>query len=74
MGELSTPWRRVREGADLRERGVCSAIGGVERQGEATKHHGFKEGEGAVDLGTGECRGGLSLLGKVDDEAELGVG
>ena len=55
-------------------RGVCSAIGGVERQSEATKHHGFKEGEGKVDLGTGECRGGLSLLGKADDEAELGVG
>jgi hypothetical protein len=27
-----------------------------------------------VDLGTGEYRGGLSLLGMADDEAELGVG
>jgi hypothetical protein len=27
-----------------------------------------------VDLGTGEYRGGLSLLGKADGEAELGVG
>lgn len=49
-------------------------IGGVKRQSKATKHHGFKEGEGAVDLGTGECRGGLSLLGKADGEAELDVG
>ena len=63
-GGGTTCWRR----------GVCSAIGGVERQSEATKHHGYKEGEGAVDLGTGECRDRLLLLGKADGEAELGVG
>jgi hypothetical protein len=67
---------KKRQGSsDLRGTGGQTlTIGGVERQSEATKHHDFKEGEGTVDLGTGEYRGGLSLLGMADDEAELGVG